>query len=394
MTCSSRSAFLAGQLDQPRREAFLAHATSCEACTQALARHASIDASVRAWATVAPPSAFAGAALVAKAKARQRHRRLGVGLAVTALLVMGVVGSVLRDPAARELELSAAGPVSVGDDVVTLEADSTARVRETPTLTVVELKSGRASFQVSKRSGGRRFIVSTRELEVRVVGTRFSVDARANTVEVSEGVVEVFRGGALVGTLHAGKRWPEAVEVPAVVEPVDAGTRPTAPVRLRFDYDAVTRLLATGQLDEAASSLNTELKRQPGDARAWALLGDVRRKQQRPGDAVAAYEQATRSPDAELRNRSRLLAASLLQDALNDQAHARTLLEAGTSDGRCPPSLAAPMLVRLARAQLAAGQRPTAMKTLELVMKRHPESPSAVEARELSRTLEGSDSAR
>ena len=50
--------------------------------------------------------------------------------------------------------------------------------------------------------------------------------------------------------------------------------------------------LRAGQLEEAHQSLRDYVKRQPGDAQGWYLLGNIYRRQQLWGDAINALGKA------------------------------------------------------------------------------------------------------
>ena len=104
-------------------------------------------------------------------------------------------------------------------------------------LVEVKLHEGTATFEVAKKPA-RQFIVQARDVRVRVVGTRFTVNDRDGVVEVSveRGIVEVVRG-AETQRLTAGQSWhstalAEAEEVDEAddeVEAPDAPSQPSAP---------------------------------------------------------------------------------------------------------------------------------------------------------------------
>jgi len=54
----------------------------------------------------------------------------------------------------------------------------------------------------------------------------------------------------------------------------------------------IEALLRAGQLEEAHQSLRDYVKRQPGDAQGWYLLGNIFRRQQLWGDAINALGKA------------------------------------------------------------------------------------------------------
>jgi len=62
------------------------------------------------------------------------------------------------------------------------------------------------------------------------------------------------------------------------------------------DLDSVVALERAGRLEEAADGYLAILEKQPGSARAWVNLGNVRSEQDRPGEAEAAYRRAAESP--------------------------------------------------------------------------------------------------
>ncbi|MFZ5443557.1 MAG: FecR domain-containing protein [Myxococcota bacterium] len=187
----------------------------------------------------------------------KRRRQLRVAVpAVAALLLAGVVGALaLRPPRLEEgqrLDALVAQTVRLDDGSrLQLAQGSTTRVETvTEADVVVLLEQGRVTFDVSKRPT-RRFVVKANEVEVRVVGTKFTVerldDARV-AVDVHEGIVEVREHGA-VHRLVRGRSWathapsaelpvrgetpsaepPPAVEQPELVEPTPpSAEEPTA----------------------------------------------------------------------------------------------------------------------------------------------------------------------
>ncbi|MDX2008923.1 MAG: FecR domain-containing protein [Myxococcaceae bacterium] len=114
-----------------------------------------------------------------------------------------------------------AAPASAG----ALEFASASEVR-------VRLDRGEFRFDVAKKPT-RRFSVVAGHVEVRVVGTTFTVRREATaSVQVERGVVEVWVNGSQRAVLTAGQRWDEAplAAVPAIVpEPVEPPAAPEAP---------------------------------------------------------------------------------------------------------------------------------------------------------------------
>lgn len=188
----------------------------------------------------------------------KQRRQMRVGLSVVALLVAGVVAAfVLR----AQAEL-----LTPGRTIVTQSAEKTLRLAEGSKVMVasntgLELQSadanevllvldhGRALFDVEKNPK-RKFIVKADSVEVRVIGTRFTVqrDGAQVSVNVERGIVEV-RDGESVKRLERGASWSrtpsavvgalEAADDEEFVDADDAVEEPTAtpgksaPVRKR-----------------------------------------------------------------------------------------------------------------------------------------------------------------
>jgi len=131
-----------------------------------------------------------------------------------------------------------------GDSIITAETESVARLEDGSVITVLRDSSlercqdtpgcfavtrGAAEFKVAKQH--QRFRVRALGVEVRVVGTRFKVARHDDLVDVSvtEGRVEVARGGVVIKTLGPGERWNSAIPGATGAEPTaaseaDAGT--------------------------------------------------------------------------------------------------------------------------------------------------------------------------
>jgi transmembrane sensor len=175
---------------------------------------------------------------------------------------------------------------------------------------------GRARFDVTKDQD-RVFRVRAGDVEVRVVGTRFTVTHRVETgraetvVEVNEGVVEVRAGGGDPRRVSAGQRFamtfgenepppePNAVEEP--VEPEPAVRRPTEPPS-QEEADALfeeARAARAGDPALAAQRYGEFVRRFPRDPRAGLAafeLGRIRMDSLGdPAGAVAPLGRALRS---------------------------------------------------------------------------------------------------
>ncbi len=148
----------------------------------------------------------------------RRHRQVrGAAAVVGALAVVGVVAALALRPVSAE-------PFTVGQLAVALEKPRTLRLVEGSEVSVapggavqlateeaaevvVLLERGTASFDVAKKPT-RRFVVKADAVEVRVVGTKFTVYRDGHQVEVTvlRGIVEV-REGEQVTRLEKGQRW-------------------------------------------------------------------------------------------------------------------------------------------------------------------------------------------
>jgi transmembrane sensor len=209
------------------------------------------------------------------------------------------------------------------------------------------LAHGRIACDVTHREG-RSFVVAAGGVEVRVIGTRFSVANEAAEggtrveVRVERGVVEVHGAGpdAEVVRVDAGHSWSqltktEALAVPEAEAPPDDQPEPAAPTTsptkprvtahaarpapsdARELFEEARGQWRAGKMEEAARTYQALLTAYPRDPRAGLAafeLGRLRmdRLNDMPG-AVQALEQAVAlAPGAELREDAlaRLVAAS------------------------------------------------------------------------------------
>ena len=144
------------------------------------------------------------AALQADARARRRWSRLGglvplraVAASVLALAAVAVTLLILDQAGPRQYRtaLGEQRTVSLADgSVVTLNTQTTLRVRYSATERRLELIDGQAAFDVAP-DPGRRFVVMAGGSMVRALGTRFDVYKAGDTVTVTllEGKLEVRR---------------------------------------------------------------------------------------------------------------------------------------------------------------------------------------------------------
>lgn len=156
----------------------------------------------------------------------------GALLAVAGMIVAFAVSSRTLE-AGNELaagRTTTVGHFSDGSEVVLATASAVRLVNDSKNEVRVELERGEATFEVSKRPS-RKFIVAAGDVEVKVVGTRFTVNHSAAGVDVSveRGIVEVTLSGKTV-RLTAGQKWSEAeVEEDDTEAAADLPAVPTIP---------------------------------------------------------------------------------------------------------------------------------------------------------------------
>lgn len=195
--------------------------------------------------------------------------------------------------------------------------------RNQPAAVSLSLARGRVELDVPPQSG-RSFKVLAGDVEVRVVGTRFSVQAMPEAdglrveVGVLHGVVEVqsARRPGIVARLVAGQTWTQlpgdavtsaapaappapVVEAPPKAEPVSA-VAPSASAALvpsaRELFEKAGASRRAGDAPGAARAYEELLRLHPGDARASLSAFELGRlRMDRLGDsagAIAALERA------------------------------------------------------------------------------------------------------
>lgn len=217
-----------------------------------------------------------------------------------------------------------------------------------PTDIRVALGQGRVLCDVTHR-GGRSFVVLADDVEVRVVGTRFSVarEQGAGTsrveVQVQRGAVEVRAGHSdRVARVEAGHAWSQTIRTgplsdaplpapPPPAEPeVPAAARPPAPAHPRAAtphastaaadsrelFEQARDLWRDGRIQEAVDRYQALLTQYPRDARAGLVAFELGRlRMDRLHDAPRAAEAFERAvalaPGAGLREdaMARLVAA-------------------------------------------------------------------------------------
>jgi hypothetical protein len=186
----------------------------------------------------------AASVTAAPAPLPHRHwlRPLMIGAAATVLVAAGLLWWLLvpnprtdgdaPDTLARMVTADAPTAISFADASIEIAARSAISLSRTSA--TVSLERGSARFTVAPRRQRPAFLVVAGDATVRVIGTRFEVQRRAEEVVVSvqEGTVEVLFRGAL-HSLFAGGSWTSAPSAssapsapsppPATIARVDAG---------------------------------------------------------------------------------------------------------------------------------------------------------------------------
>ena len=390
-----------------------------------------LDERLREWASDrAAPAVDAAEArgraalLVARARERSTARRRVRLLAVAAVLLVSAGLFLLNLPPAPELDAApetlaaspegstaapletAAEPPTVrapadaplelllGDDRVELAAGGALRLPAAgPDTTRVDLLSGAVTAEVEHRAPGESFVVVAADVEVRVVGTRFSVelDGDSVVVGVSDGTVDVSAGGGR-WTVAAGSvlRWRggEAEWAPRRASaPPSAQVSPPAPdlpvpeTAQRFDLDDVLgRLLLGGDVEGAVDALRRRVDDEPTDRDAWAALAGALHRQGDREAALAAWLAAAELGGGLPARRARYEAASLLQENSDHAAAAEQLEEMLSGDSG---ALEADARVRLGSSLLALGREGDAQAEWRSVVQRFPGTTAASTAARL-----------
>lgn len=256
---------------------------------------------------------------------------LGLSAALAATLVV-----VLRPPAPSPSApaiwaVTEGAHVSAGDRRTEIALDDGSRVvlepraaisglTRSPVEVSLALERGTALFRVA-RDPARSFRVRSGDVEVRVIGTVFSVTREAGrvSVEVEEGRVEVH--AEAVHVLGAGERWSGDETVPAELAPTpveplheptgteapspEAEARPSRPRETPSEpaidaaqalFEAARAARREGRPDRAAALFAELVEQHPGDPRAGLAafeLGRIRHDVMHdPRAAIEALERA------------------------------------------------------------------------------------------------------
>jgi transmembrane sensor len=163
---------------------------------------------------------------------RRRRRRLAAGGALAAVALLAGVYYSAQRPAAPSGRTSISAIVDLparqvlpDGSVVELKDGSRISIAFEPLVRRVDLVNGEAHFQVAKNKD-RPFVVVIGSVEVRAVGTAFSVQRSDASVEVlvTEGRVTLDKRNVRPGEAGAA---PEKAPAPTTIATLDAGHRAT-----------------------------------------------------------------------------------------------------------------------------------------------------------------------
>lgn len=189
--------------------------------------------------------------------------RWWVPAALVAALVLVVGGVAWRSTRDEATVLQPGTAIATGEAGLSGVLDEGSRLDVSPTSAGrievasasevrVRLDRGAVRFDVAKNPK-RRFVVLAGRVEVRVVGTRFTVfREQAASVRVEQGVVEVWADGSQRAVLTAGQSWDEAVALAAPGEPA-VGLPPAVELAEREERPAVTKSRPTRKMPPSKS---------------------------------------------------------------------------------------------------------------------------------------------
>jgi FecR-like protein len=170
----------------------------------------------------------------------------------------------------------------IGDSEVVLAARSELDVKGSDERGwLLELVRGRIDVHVAPRAQRPDFVTHAGEVEVRVVGTRFSVErdtARGARVTVEEGKVRVSERGQNV-LLTAGDSWSGFERPPLAGAKSASARRAAAAERARIDFERATRLESSDPAK--ALGIYAELGARRGPWAANALYAAARLEHER-----------------------------------------------------------------------------------------------------------------
>ncbi|UJR80079.1 Iron siderophore sensor protein [Sandaracinus amylolyticus] len=262
-----------------------------------------------------------------------REAPIGPGTTVAGATVSSTPGAVIESgPAPIDVRLADGSEIAL-DPSTRLEATE-AEGRDVR----FALRHGRATFEVA-RDEGRRFVVAAGEVEVVVVGTRFSVASEASrvAVHVTRGRVDVHTGRA-VHQLAAGETWSgdavardEDVAVPSedAIEETTDRERPRREGPSANDlFESAREARREGRDAEAAGAYEQLLRRHPRDGHAGLAAFELARiRMDSLGDERGAIEPLERAISAGVFREDAMARLVRAYDETGQDARCRTARE-------------------------------------------------------------------
>jgi ferric-dicitrate binding protein FerR (iron transport regulator) len=434
-SCDQVHAWLDGTLAPNERTAFEAHLEGCAKCSALVRSWQQFSTSYQASTQRLqnPPSEADTARLMQKVGRRRGSRGWLVGgIAVAAAATVLVLMAPWRraEPPLQAFAVAADGTqtpligtaidtasvLELGGDRIGVDGHTQVTLAHADRkLVKLELKTGSVAAKVSHRAPGQAFVVSSGGYDVVVVGTQFRVAhlERGVRVDVIEGHVkvkarqrqwDVLAGESLeLGDEGREVRSPFTAEAFAelstspppppvpVVEPVDAGVaeapepKPVAPIPAA-QVAKWRKAVVAGECPTVLPALRQRAREHSEQSEVWRVFADCLRLAGNDREAANAYQHVVATAPPEEADRARLFLATLLQGSLHEHAEAEKVLRAYLKHKQ-PAALEAAARVKLARSLIALGKKAEAKVELERVLRDLPESPPALEALELRKTL-------
>ena len=329
--------------------------------------------------------------------------------------------------------------VDLHQDKVGLKTGSIAIIEKANSQqTVLRIKSGTLACKVQPRTPAHPFVVHAGRYQVTVVGTQFSVSLKDDVlldVVVTEGIVDVtdttrqltervvadkkavFRGNGIHSVLMATAA--DTAEIDALLnrhakgirhkgsprmEPADAAqmtgstAKPgqstataaheqnaaTRQNRQRFSNESVgtwQQWVLNGRIDEAENALEAYLRHTAGNADAWFLLADCKKRKNEYRQAVAIYKKAIPHLSMRAGQTARYRAAAVLQDNLGVYSEAFGLLQKFLEAGAPSHHLEAEAMLRLGVSLRAGGETEKATRIFRDIVNNHGATSAAVRAK-------------
>ena len=323
--------------------------------------------------------------------------------------------------------------VGVGPDRLGVGSQSRVEVLQANSRkTEIKLHRGKVAVEVDPKRKNRNFAVLAGDIQVKVVGTRFSVtmDQTGSSTDVT---VAVQRGKVVVEgprqTSHVVRKGQTLVigqNKASTINPIDEQadqmiaellSLPTNDI-MEFSEDDIVdsedfrmanrrhharedssdpekwrSWILEGKYGVAERAITDHLRMFPTDTESWSLLATCRRKTKQWRGALNAYQKIVEIGNSKAANTARFEMARILQDRLGNHGAAAEVLSEYL---RTPRLLEAEAMVRLGRARLKQGRTKEATEIWTRVTKRFRGTSAAMHAQNLLEKAEseGNEDAR